>query len=133
VNEVDEVYVEYICMILSSDQCSHLGVAWTLSGELNLGWPVKGCPRNKQVFFGSTRNKPKLNLSRFIFGLFRETNNNYFWFVLVFGPVSKQPKQTDLFRNKPKKSRKKETEKLSYKLYKILPEEMKYSTVNLKA
>jgi hypothetical protein len=44
-----------------------------------------GCPRNKQTkYFGSNRNKPKHNLFRLIFGLFRETKNLFFRFVSVF-------------------------------------------------
>jgi hypothetical protein len=65
-----------------------------------------GCPRNKLIFFlGLNRNKPKLNLFRLIFGLFRETKNIFFGLFWCFEPVSKQPKQTDLFRNKPKKTK----------------------------
>jgi hypothetical protein len=83
-----------------------------------------GCPRNKQKkTFGSNRNKLKLNLFRLIFGLFR-----------CFGPVSKQPKQTYLFRNKPKKTKKntKEQEKPHYQtVLKKLPEK-KYGTFKLK-
>jgi hypothetical protein len=50
-----------------------------------------GCPRNKQTkSFGSNRNKPKLNLFRFIFGLFRETNKFFFRFVSVRFGISDQ-------------------------------------------
>jgi hypothetical protein len=60
--------------------------------------------------FGSNRNKPKLNLFRFIFGLFRETKNYFFRFVSVRFGVS------DPFRNKPKKRKNtKETENLVIK------------------
>ncbi len=38
---------------------------------------------NKQNF-GSNRNKPKQDLFRLCFGLFRETKNKQFWFVSVF-------------------------------------------------
>jgi hypothetical protein len=48
--------------------------------------------QTKQIF-GSNRNKPKLNLFRFIFGLFRETNKLFFQFVSVCFGVS------DPFRN----------------------------------
>jgi hypothetical protein len=42
--------------------------------------------------FGANRNKPKRDLFRFCFGLFRETKNNKK--VRCFEPVSKQLKQT---------------------------------------
>jgi hypothetical protein len=47
--------------------------------------------------FGSNRNKPKLNLFWFIFGLFRETNKSFFRFVSVRFGVS------DPFRNNQNK------------------------------
>jgi hypothetical protein len=72
--------------------------------------PAWELPRNKNFFFGSNRNKPKLNLFRFIFGLFRETNNNFFRFVSVFRTyfetteinrsVSKQTEKKKYKRNK---------------------------------
>jgi hypothetical protein len=43
-----------------------------------------GCPRNNQIFFGSNRNEPKLNLFRLFFGLFREIKQIFFRFVSVF-------------------------------------------------
>ncbi len=58
------------------------------------GWSVAmdfllGCPRKKQKkHFGSNRNKPKQDLFRLCFGLFRR-----------FEPRSKELKQTKLFRN----------------------------------
>jgi hypothetical protein len=62
-----------------------------------------GCPRNNHIFFGSNRNKPKLNLFWLFFGLFRETKKQFF---RCFGPVLKQLKQTEFSRNKPKTSTK---------------------------
>jgi hypothetical protein len=48
-------------------------------------------------FLGSNRNKPKLNLFRLFFGLlFRETKKNFSGLFRCFGPVSKQPKKTEL-------------------------------------
>jgi hypothetical protein len=81
-----------------------------------LGNRVSSKQTNK--IFGSNRNKPKHSLFRFIFGLFRETKIYFIRFVSFrFGPVSKQPKQTDLFRNKPKKRKNtQETENLVIKL-----------------
>ncbi len=59
--------------------------------------------KQSNFFFGSNRNKPKLNLFRLFFSLFRETKKHFFRFVSVcfglfrcFGLVSKQPKQTEL-------------------------------------
>jgi hypothetical protein len=44
-----------------------------------------GCPRNeKKNNFGSNRNKPKQDLFRVCFGLFRETKEKFFRFVSVF-------------------------------------------------
>jgi hypothetical protein len=45
-----------------------------------------GCPRNKNL--GSNRNKPKQDLFRLCFGLFRETKNKKFRFVSVCFGVS---------------------------------------------
>ncbi len=46
-----------------------------------------------KFFFGSNRNKPKLNLFRLLFGLFRETKKHFFRFVSVCFGVSVQSKQ----------------------------------------
>jgi hypothetical protein len=40
--------------------------------------------KQSNIFFGSNRNKPKLNLFRLFFGLFRETKYTFFRFVSVF-------------------------------------------------
>ncbi len=53
--------------------------------------PELGCPRNK--IFGSNRNKPKQDLFRLCFGLFRETKNKKIRFVSVCFGVS------NLYRN----------------------------------
>jgi hypothetical protein len=54
----------------------------TLNGPAAVGLR---CPRNNQIFFLSlNRNKPKLNLFRLFFGLFRETKKLMFWFVSLF-------------------------------------------------
>ncbi len=65
-----------------------------------------GCPRNNHFFFSLNRNKPKLNLFRLFFGLFHETKKLFFGLFRCFGPVSKQPKQTEFSRNKPKQTEK---------------------------
>jgi hypothetical protein len=62
--------------------------------------------RQSNFFFGSNRNKPKLNLFRLFFGLFRETKKLFFGLFRCFGPISKQPKQTEFSRNKPKQTEK---------------------------
>jgi hypothetical protein len=40
--------------------------------------------KQSNFFFGSNRNKPKLNLFRLFFGLFHETKKHFFRFVSVF-------------------------------------------------
>jgi hypothetical protein len=40
--------------------------------------------KQSNFFVGSNRNKPKLNLFRLFFGLFRETQNFFFRFVSIF-------------------------------------------------
>ncbi len=60
--------------------------------------------KQTKINFGSNRNKPKQDLFRVCFGLFRETKKKKFRFFRCFEPISKQPKQTDLFRNKPKQT-----------------------------
>jgi hypothetical protein len=70
---------------------------------LNPDWRVSeivgvGCPRNeKKKNFGSNRNKPKQDLFRVCFGLFRETKKKYFGLFRCFEPISKQLKQIELF------------------------------------
>ncbi len=60
--------------------------------------------KQSKFFFGSNQNKAKL----YLFWLFRFVSWNQkhfsvcFGLFQCFGPVSKQPKQTELCRNKPK-------------------------------
>ncbi len=60
----------------------------------------KGSWKPLIFFIGSNQTKPKLNLFRLFFGLlFRETIKKFlvcFGLFRCFGPVSKQPKQTEL-------------------------------------
>jgi hypothetical protein len=70
--------------------------------------------KQSNIFFGSNRNKPKLNLFRLFFGLFRETKKLFFRFVSVCFGVSDQYRNNrnkqnflETNRNKPKKSPKK--------------------------
>jgi hypothetical protein len=64
-----------------------------------------GCPRNNQKNFSVPT---KTNRNTICFGCFLVCfaipKNNFFGLFRCFGSVSKQPKQTDLFRNKPKKT-----------------------------
>jgi hypothetical protein len=63
-----------------------------------------GCPRNKQKLI-SVRTETNQNKICFVFvGLFRETKNKNFGLFRCFEPISKQPKQIDLFCNKPKET-----------------------------
>ncbi len=64
-------------------------------------WLYLGCPLNKQKF-GSNQNKPKQDLFWLCFRLFRETKNKKIGLFRCFEPMSKQPKQTELFQNNPK-------------------------------
>jgi hypothetical protein len=53
-----------------------------------------GCPRNNQIFFRFEPKQTETQSVSVVFGLF--------W---CFGPVSKQPKQTEFSRNKPKQTK----------------------------
>ncbi len=55
--------------------------------------PLRVSSKQSNFLFGSNRNKPKLNLFRLFFGLFRETKKHFFWFVSVCFGVS------DRYRN----------------------------------
>ncbi len=65
--------------------------------------PEVGRPRNKQKNF---RSEPKQTETRFLFGCvsvcFLKPKTKSFGLFRCFEPISKQPKQTELFRNKPK-------------------------------
>jgi hypothetical protein len=65
--------------------------------------PQIGCPRNKLIFFSV---RTETNRNSICFGsfsvCFAKPITIIFGLFWCFGPVSKQPKQTDLFRNKPK-------------------------------
>ena len=60
--------------------------------------------KQTKINFGSNRNQPKQDLFRVCFGLFRETKIKNFGLFRCFEPISKQPKQTELFGNKPKQT-----------------------------
>ncbi len=64
-----------------------------------------GCPRNNQIFF-SVRTETNRNSICFdCFSVcFAKPKNIFFGLFWCFGLVSKQPKQTEFSRNKPKKS-----------------------------
>ncbi len=52
-------------------------------GKITMGGSRVSSKQTK-INFGSNRNKPKQDLFRFCFGLFRETQNKIFRFVSVF-------------------------------------------------
>ncbi len=60
--------------------------------------------KQTKIYFGLNRNKPKQDLFRVFFGLFRETKTKNFGLIWCFESISKQAKQTELFRNKPKQT-----------------------------
>ncbi len=65
--------------------------------NLQKTFSIRRSPNRKNFFLGSNLNKPKLNLFRLFFGLFfRETKKNIIGLFWCYGPVSKQPKQTEL-------------------------------------
>ncbi len=64
--------------------------------------------KQKNIYFGSNRNKPKQDLFRVCFGLFRETKNKLFRFVSVFRTYIET---TETNRNNPKFSEKYENTK----------------------
>jgi hypothetical protein len=78
-----------------------------------------GCPRNKQKKnFGSNRNKPKLNLFRLIFGLFRETNKTFFRFASVFR-IRFETTKTNISVSKQTEKKRKNTKETELNLYLI--------------
>jgi hypothetical protein len=69
---------------------------------------ARRCPRNNQIFF---RFEPKQTETQSVSVVFRLVSQNQKTFFSVcfslfrcFGPVSKQPKQTEFSQNKPEKS-----------------------------
>ncbi len=75
--------------------------AWHTIGSQVAVTGNQGVLETIKFFFGLNRNKPKLNLFRLFFGLFRETKNHFFQLVLVCFVVSDRYRNN---RNKPKKS-----------------------------
>ncbi len=63
--------------------------------------------KQSNFFFGSNRNKPKLNLFQLFFGLFRETKKHFFLFVSVFRTGIETTETNRIFS--------KQTEKISKK------------------
>jgi hypothetical protein len=76
--------------------------------------------KQTKIIFGSNRNKPKQDLFRVCFGLFRETKKKNFGLFRCFEPISKQPKQTDLFRNKTKQTEKTLNFWKNFQIYSLL-------------
>ncbi len=64
-----------------------------------------GCPRNEKKIF-SVRTETNRNKICFAFVsvCFVKPKKNFFRLFWCFEPISKQPKQTELFRNEPKQS-----------------------------
>ncbi len=66
-----------------------------------------GCPRNNQIFFSV---RTETNRNSICFGCFSvcfaKQKNIFFGLFRCFGPVLKQPKQTEFSRNKPKQTEK---------------------------
>jgi hypothetical protein len=99
------IVISYYPLLLSSHvipSCYHLDLVFSSHVIIPFYHLVltsyEGCPRNKQKkFFSSNWNKPKLNLFRFILGLFRENNKLFFRFVSVRFGVS------DPYRNNQNK------------------------------
>ena len=113
---------------LYSDLKSKINTIFILHPRHLVSYLVYGRVSSKQtkINFGSNRNKPKQDMFRVCFGLFRETKNKKFRFVSVcfdlfrcFEPISKQRKQTNLFRNKLKQP----------KIFRKIPEYTLFQTV----
>ncbi len=75
------------------------------SSYLDYQWAIVGCPRNEKKNF-SVRTETNRNKICFAFVSVRFVKPKIFLFRLFrcFEPVSKQPKQTEQFRNEPKQS-----------------------------
>ena len=61
--------------------------------------------KQTKINFGSNRNKPKQDLFRVCFGLFRETKNKKIRFFSVFQTFIETTETKELFHNKPKQKR----------------------------
>jgi hypothetical protein len=61
--------------------------------------------KQTKINFGSNRNKPKNKICFALVSVwFVKPKTKIFGLFRCFKPISKQPKQTDLFRNKPKQT-----------------------------
>jgi hypothetical protein len=99
----------------------HFYVIYLLNGKLkgitsrywlNIVLEPRVSSKQSNFFFGSNRNKPKLNLFRLFFGLFRETKKYFFGlfrFVLVFWTGIETTETNRIFS--------KQTEKISKKRF----------------
>ncbi len=74
-----------------------------------MGYEFRVSSKQTKIIFGSNRNKPKQDLFRVCFGLFRETKNKKFRFVSVFRTYMETTEtnrtvswQTETNRNNPK-------------------------------
>ncbi len=77
----------------------------TSDGLYRLPWSGVGCPRNKQKII-SVRTETNQNKIRigFVSVCFMKPKTKNFGLFRCFEPISKQPKQTELFHNKPKQT-----------------------------
>ncbi len=65
--------------------------------NLHKTFSIRGSSKSLIFFLGSNQNKLEINLFWLFFDLlFRETQKNFFGLFRCFGPVLKQPKQTQL-------------------------------------
>jgi hypothetical protein len=63
-----------------------------------------GCPRNNQIFFSVRTETNRNSICFSCFSVcFAKPKKNFSGLFRFFGPVSKQPKQTEFSRNKQKK------------------------------
>ncbi len=83
-------------------QVNQLLMVLCLSDPWSWGVRTRVSSKQTKINFGSNRNKPKQDLFRVCFGLFRETKTKNFGLFRCFEPILKQPKQTELFHNQPK-------------------------------
>jgi hypothetical protein len=89
------------CVKIPQGQANKSANRW---GNLRAkGGVVLGCPRNKlkEIFVQTETNRNKICFA-FVSVCFVKTKRKNFGLFRRFEPILKQPKQIDLFRNKPK-------------------------------
>jgi hypothetical protein len=93
-------------MLNTQWECWFFPEYWSVLCETRQAVPPRVSSKQSNFFFGSNRNKPKLNLLRLFVDFFRETKKHFFGLFRCFRLVSKQPKQTEFSRNKLKQTEK---------------------------